>query len=208
MSVDVKPRAKKPRDQIADFKLWVVARGAELLQPTNIYELVRFRADGVTSVIYRNDRNEKHTFTGAASTAWSAFIRRETNFRLTAVEPKPTLSRAERDVIIRTIIERDGPRCFYCDAPLAAGPNRTREHLVARTHGGPEHISNQFIACRSCNAEADHLSAPEKIRLRDRKRRGRGSVLLAQALAVVECNEMPTHQLADAIKSFLNQRSK
>ena len=65
---------------------------------------------------------------------------------------------------------RDGDKCFYCNDPFSDEKPRTREHLVAATAGGPNHISNLFHACGPCNHTAGHLSAPEKIRLRDQMR--------------------------------------
>jgi hypothetical protein len=43
--------------------------------------------------------------------------------------------------------------------------DESEEHLVSITHGGPQHISNKFLAHRVCNAKAGHMSAPEKIQL-------------------------------------------
>jgi 5-methylcytosine-specific restriction endonuclease McrA len=71
----------------------------------------------------------------------------------------------KNSVIHRTLIERDGEGCFYCFEEVPG--LMTQEHLVARAHGGPNHISNKFRACRPCNEAAGHLSAPEKIRIRE-----------------------------------------
>jgi 5-methylcytosine-specific restriction endonuclease McrA len=73
----------------------------------------------------------------------------------------------------RAIAARDGETCFYCNDPFIDEKPRTREHLVAVTAGGPNHITNLFHACQPCNREMGHLSAPEKIRLRDQKREAR-----------------------------------
>ena len=72
------------------------------------------------------------------------------------------------------ILERDGPGCFFCGGEFPPvnwdqDPGRapTIEHLVAKAHGGPEHISNKFAAHSACNVSAGHMSAPEKIALRE-----------------------------------------
>lgn len=60
---------------------------------------------------------------------------------------------------------RDGSRCFFCLEPL--GDDVTQEHLVPRSSGGPDHLSNKFLAHGKCNHRAGNLSAPEKIRIRE-----------------------------------------
>jgi len=58
------------------------------------------------------------------------------------------------------IIERDGPWCVWCSAPLNAHLNRpTTEHLVPRIKGGPSWLENEVAACRRCrrcNNERGH----------------------------------------------------
>lgn len=63
------------------------------------------------------------------------------------------------------LIARDGNECFFCLSPL--GQLKSVEHLVPVAHGGPNHISNKFLAHPDCNRAAGHLSAPEKIRIRE-----------------------------------------
>lgn len=48
------------------------------------------------------------------------------------------------------------------------GKDVSIEHLVPKAHGGPTHLSNLFLAHKSCNAKAGHLSASEKLKIRDR----------------------------------------
>ena len=67
------------------------------------------------------------------------------------------LNRRER---LEVILERDGPWCVWCSAPLDASLNRpTTEHLVPRIKGGPSWIENELAACRRCNSERGHQSA-------------------------------------------------
>lgn len=58
------------------------------------------------------------------------------------------------------ILERDGPYCVWCSAPLDNSPsglNRpTTEHLVPRIKGGPSWLENELAACRRCNGERGH----------------------------------------------------
>lgn len=157
----------RKRDEIDSFKAWLTSRGAEVLVPTNEWEIVRFRGDGATSIIY-NSKTGARTYTGRAKAAWDAFKGSDASFRLMT---RPVLSQRTRKTvpIIATLIARDGDVCFYCGDPFQTIEARTREHLIPTTHGGPNHISNLFLACQRCNLEAGHLSASEKIRLREIK---------------------------------------
>ena len=170
------------RDRSVDcFKEWLTANGAEILSATNLYEVVRFRGDAGTSVIYSNDHGRPYKMTGQAPAAWDAFTSGQPMRFTASVE-----ARAKRDPIVRTLLDRDGSACFYCDEPFTADVLPTREHLVSRTHGGPDHIANQFLACVSCNREAGHLSAPEKIRMRDELRTARQQASAALAASIAQ----------------------
>lgn len=148
------------------FKEWIVARGAELLTPTNEYEVVRFLAFGETSIIYQR-KSGQVSFVGQARAGWDAFHAHRESFRFADRGRRTGFSSG---VIVRTLLDRDGEFCFYCGGPFTESLPPTKEHLVARTHGGPDHIANLFLACEPCNREAGHMSAVEKIHLRDRKR--------------------------------------
>lgn len=66
------------------------------------------------------------------------------------------LNRRER---MAEIIERDGPYCVWCSAPLNLTLNPpTTEHLVPRIKGGPSWIENELAACKRCNNERGHQS--------------------------------------------------
>lgn len=63
-----------------------------------------------------------------------------------------------RERMVR-ILERDGPWCVWCSAPLDERLNRpTTEHLVPRIKGGPSWLENEVAACRRCNSERGHQS--------------------------------------------------
>lgn len=169
-------RRRSQPNEIEVFKKWLVERGAELLIPTNPYEIVRFCAAGRTGIIYEK-QNGGRTITGEAIGAWADFKSSDGSWK-----PKRRVKRKGKTaIVVQTLIARDGNVCFYCGDPFTEDRPPTREHLVSVIHDGPNHISNSFLSCQKCNLEAGHLSAPEKIRLRDRKRRGRGSLLLGRA---------------------------
>lgn len=142
---------------VRKFSEWLSARGAELLKPTNQYELIRFRTGAGVSVLYQKD-NGRVTHTGESAAAFNAY---EKGHSWRAVE---RTKRRASHVIRETLLDRDGSACFYCGKTMPP-EDRTIEHLVSATHGGPNHISNLFLAHGECNKMAGHLSAPEKIKL-------------------------------------------
>lgn len=140
------------------FRDWLAANGAEVLEPTNEWELVRFKSGDGTGVIYFNAAG-KVTFTGPAAEAWNAF---KSAKQWRAV---PATKRAKRSSpVMQAIRARDGGHCFYCLLPVTV-EDESEEHLVPVTAGGPNHISNKFLAHKVCNQRAGHMSAPEKIRM-------------------------------------------
>lgn len=148
----------------AKFEAFLVERGAQILQPTNEWEVLRFKTSRGTSIVYCNARGGV-TPTGEATAAWDAFEKCKP-WR-GAPAPKKRVKGRERLLpLYRALLKRDGAACFYCGAPTDEA-DRTLEHLVARAHGGPDHLSNLVLAHRRCNANAGHLSAMEKIRMRE-----------------------------------------
>lgn len=147
--------------ELERFREWLRERGAEVLEPTNDFEVVRFRTVRGVSVIYRNKRNEITAKTGDAADASSAFRLNK------SWHAGNRVSRKRVTPVMRAVVARDGPECFFC-GQVPEVP--TMEHLVPLTSGGPNHISNFAIACEGCNVEAGNLSVVEKVRLREEKR--------------------------------------
>jgi len=157
----------KPRKNLIDrMREWAVAEGAENQALTNPYELLRLRVQGGVAIVWRKDSG-RQTWNPLAQKIRSA---------LEAKEPWPEDLRlvdktveqfypGKTSVEHRTLIQRDGEGCFFCFEEKTG--DMTIEHLVPRAHGGPAHISNKFRACCPCNMRAGHLSAPEKIRIRE-----------------------------------------
>lgn len=142
----------------AKFLAFVAQNGGEVLEPTNEFEVLRFRSGITTSVIYRKATGQL-TFTGDSLKAFTAF---KSNAHWRAM---PAARRSKRSgPRMQAIRKRDGDGCFYCLLPVSVD-EESEEHLVSVTHGGPTHISNLFLTHRVCNSRAGHLSAPEKIKL-------------------------------------------
>jgi 5-methylcytosine-specific restriction endonuclease McrA len=148
------------REPHAAFKKRLQAAGGELLAPTNPYEVLRFRTHYGVGVVYCNSRG-KETWNREALAAQDHILR-----NLGSVAPVAVKRRKGSPAQNLALIERDGSDCFFCLEPL--GDDITREHLVSVNQGGPNHISNKFLAHQRCNNDAGHLSAPEKIRIRER----------------------------------------
>ena len=151
-------------------------RGVEVLAPTNEYEVVRFRSNGGVGVVYRNLKGRFSANTQAEEALAALFTPGAGSLAPVAIA-KRRVTGERRAGELSAIIERDGRGCFFCGGMLpprdwsaAPGDAPTIEHLVARAHGGPEHISNKFAAHKRCNELAGHLSAPEKIVMREQMR--------------------------------------
>lgn len=58
-----------------------------------------------------------------------------------------------------TLIARDGDHCHYCNVKLLIGTTRgpvsknraTRDHIVPKSFGGINSVSNYVLACSECN---------------------------------------------------------
>lgn len=150
----------------------LTARGAEILAPTNPYEVIRFRTCYGVGVVYRNAAGRLNP-NGEATQALGV-LNGGGSLTPGVRQKRPKPSRRQR--LLAQVIERDGPDCFFCGDPMAPADamgdpaQATLEHLVSVTHGGPNHISNCFAAHERCNSLAGHMSAPEKIALRDQMR--------------------------------------
>lgn len=151
------------KTELKRFSTWIGTNGGEVLATTNPWEVLRFQGNGQVSIIYKK-RNGDLTFTGESMKAVQAWRTAKPYRFCMAIKLR------KRSVDEATLIERDGPDCFYCGEEFTDKNPPTIEHLVSRTHGGPNHISNKYLAHQRCNTKAGNLSAPEKLRIRDRLR--------------------------------------
>lgn len=149
MSIQAQTKADKK------FLDAVVAAGGEVLAPTNPYEIMRFKTKLGVGVVYEGRRGR--TWNSEAKSV-REHLSRGGNGSLAPVEIR---GRRTGKGTVNRLIERDGSGCFFCGIDL--GGDITVEHLVAVAHGGPNHVSNLFLAHAECNQTAGHLSAPEKV---------------------------------------------
>lgn len=157
MTVAIPSTPKK----IAAFVAWAVAQGAEQQALTSEWEILRLRVDGGVAIVYRNNKGVRTPNDLAIKllNAWGSG-------NAMPCAPKRTTARRS-SIDERTIRHRDGDNCFFCLLPVPDN-DATIEHLVAAAHGGPNHLSNKFLAHRICNGNAGHLSAVEKIKIREK----------------------------------------
>ena len=156
-------RRESFEQSLPQFRNFLVARGAQILVPTNEWELLRFDCAASISIVYATAKGNT-TFTGSANAAWDSYKSRGKPWTAGVRTKKIKLS-----PMVQTLISRDGDHCFYCHLAMIS-EDRSVEHLVAAVHGGPNHISNFVLAHALCNARAGHLSAMEKIRIREDSR--------------------------------------
>lgn len=160
------------------FTAWLQLNGAEILAPSNEWELVRYRAHGGVHVAYRN--KPRTTVTCSDNTvleAWQAFCLHKT-WRASASQ-KVKLTGKRWQANVNALLHRDGDECFYCGDPLSQ--DISIEHLVGRTHQGPNHLSNLALAHEACNQEAGSLCVVDKVKLREAKRAGRPGLSTSEA---------------------------
>ena len=148
----------KLRKRLPVLKDWLVSRGAEVLEPTNEWEVLRFRAAGETHVVYRNARGEM-----TISKPTMGILNRHFSGDTWSAGVATTRRRYSTDE--RALLKRDGDCCFLCWLPL--GEDLTVEHLVAVVHGGANHIANKALAHAGCNSQMGHKPLMEKIRMRE-----------------------------------------
>ncbi|HEY9279507.1 MAG TPA: HNH endonuclease [Eoetvoesiella sp.] len=154
-----KIRRLKPK-----FEQFVTDRGGEVLAPTSEWELVRFKANGLTAIIYRK-ATEQVTFSGGAKTAFDAFLRQKP----WSAGNKTKRKKGNQSVVIQSLIRRDGRQCFYCGLETP-DEDASVEHVVPLNAGGTDHMANKVLAHQLCNSEAGHLSVIQKVKLRESKR--------------------------------------
>lgn len=141
------------------FKKWLINRGAEILPPTNEYEVLRFKGKEV-GVVYTTGKTS-NSYTNKAIVAW------RTNKRWSGKPFKVGRKKTYTKEKI-AIQKRDGCNCFYCGKPL--GDDITLEHLISLVQGGKNTLGNMVLAHEKCNQEAGNLTVIEKVNLAILKR--------------------------------------
>ncbi len=141
------------------FKAWLLKAGAEVLAPTNQYEVVRFRARGSVHVVYYGKRGL--TMGPFAEECYDAFMAGgHMDMGLKGTQ------RGHGAKYRHALIERDGRGCFYCFEPMS-DEDASVEHLVSLHKGGPNHMDNMVLAHRACNGRVGNLPLVSKLKVRE-----------------------------------------
>ena len=138
------------------FKSWLTKRGAVVLDPTNQWEVVRFKTVNGVSVIYTK-ANGRLTFTGESDEAYKAY---KANKVWKSVDRKRQNLRAHK----ARLATRDGKKCFCCNAKLGYD-ELTIEHLLSFSHGGTDNDNNLCLVCKPCNKLLGNLPVAKKVEL-------------------------------------------
>ncbi|MBA3845839.1 MAG: HNH endonuclease [Planctomycetes bacterium] len=70
----------------------------------------------------------------------------------------------------KAVFIRDGFVCQYCDARVSMSTG-TRDHVIPRSRGGADTLTNVVAACRACNArKADQTPTEAGLELRAKPR--------------------------------------
>lgn len=140
-------------DKQEQFKSWLSKMGAVVVAPTNEFELVRFKTQNGTSIVYTGKRGL--TFTGEAETAYGRFM---------DGKPWKTVSRARKALRTRkaALAARDGKRCFSHGEKMTFD-ELTIEHLLSFSHGGSDNDNNLCLVCDPCNDALGNLPITKKI---------------------------------------------
>lgn len=152
--------------KIKSFIKFLEAAGAEILHSENEYEVVRFRANGTTSVIYQNKFGAITSFINEGETAFNAFLNNQP-FKVEKQQYARKMRTAMKEQRRIAILKRDGCKCFFC-GELMDDKDMTIEHLIPAAHGGTNHLTNLVLAHAKCNQMASHMSVMQKIKLREK----------------------------------------
>lgn len=136
--------------------------GAEILDITNPYEVVRFKTKNGTHVVYTNKIGNKSYSDPYAKEAYQAYINGK---KWIAKEKQKRKGLKYLQIAIK---KRDGDCCFYCKNKFSEEGKPTIEHLLPLSKGGSNGIANLALAHEECNLMAADLDIVEKVRLRER----------------------------------------
>lgn len=145
--------------ELSDFSAFLTRNGAEILERTNPWELIRYKLPECGVLV--GYKNSKGTITLPSE--------KEKHFeRFKAGKHIEKHSRLGSDASRRTrnkILERDGDTCFYCGRFLNG--DYSIEHLVNISDGGNNHIGNLVLTHTKCNQDIADLHLVEKLKVRD-----------------------------------------
>lgn len=149
---------------VSKFKKFLVNCGGQLMHETNEYEVLRVQCDSGVEILYRK-QSGLLTWSPELVKAYMAYRSGgRTRWRATR---KKKVNRKRGTVLVRTLFERDGEQCWFCNR-LLTFENATIEHLLNVCNGGNNHINNLTVACSACNQRARNMGITAKVLLREK----------------------------------------
>jgi hypothetical protein len=142
---------------------WLARQGAEVLLPTNPYEIARFIAHGGTHIIYVNGKG-RISANGFALDAMTAYENGK-SLDMGFAKSARTANTKRKAVLLK----RDGRECFYCGKEMEDG-DITVEHLIPLDKGGNNRLENMALAHEACNQKVGNMPLTRKIAMRDKMR--------------------------------------
>lgn len=166
---------RRDRFKAADFAAYLAENGAEIGVPTNVYEVVRYRAfwqessKAATHIVYAKESGLL-TYTGASREHYSAFLAGEPLPEMAATLEEKRARRLKNTSSVRALlIKRDGQCCWYCGGLLASAESNI-EHLINISDGGTNALANLVLTHTDCNRQAGNQPLHRKMELRQRLR--------------------------------------
>ncbi|MGV6816146.1 MAG: HNH endonuclease [Thiotrichales bacterium] len=147
------------RSELPRFRNWLTNQGCEILEPTNEYELIRWKGSS-TGVIYTSGKCSG-PYAKTAIACWKGGKKWNG-------APKSTGRKGSYRREKELLLDRDGCDCFYCGKPLE--DDVTVEHLLSLSAGGKNTLGNMVLAHGDCNQEAHNLTLAAKVKMAIRKR--------------------------------------
>ena len=177
---------RRSQFDVGRFLAFVGDQGGEIGQPTNPYEVVRYRAywrgtkTSAVHVVYAKESGLL-TWTGGSEGHYRAFLDGAPMDELPSAKPvnkpkvKTVASVSKSTKVRRNLIERDGNGCWFCGEAMTPF-DTTIEHLIPKSKGGTNALANYALAHRQCNADAADLPLVEKIAMRARLHKEQANV--------------------------------
>lgn len=153
------PRLKQTQSA---FEMWLRDQAADILGPTNEWEVMRFTGPEGVCIVHRNKSNNL-SWNAQARRAWLAYSSNDRGWRATDRGSRNPIAR-RRVQIVGGLLARDGHACVKCGLPTTPD-DRTIEHMIPIALGGTSDMSNLTLAHIACNRALDNNDLRAKIEM-------------------------------------------
>lgn len=143
--------------QFNAFCSFLIENGAKILDPTNPWEVLRYKLEGAGTVVIYKKASGALNIPQTAQEHLSCFEKGR------AIERKERPGKRHKEQLIERLLDRDGPNCCICGKPL--GDDITIEHWVSIKDGGNNSLANLGLAHEACNQAVDSKPVVEKVRI-------------------------------------------